>query len=375
MTSAQDQNQGNIEATSDMIFHSISDSARNTTVTSQPPSPVRIPRAPKTVRESDDYMEYYVPKVVSIGPYHFGRPALKPVEKLKAHFAMKYLDQREDLIRSACNKLCEPKMVQELRDFYEENSTIDFSDMDFAKMMLLDAFFILYYKTYIFNRPENCQELEDSQIKFAHRDLLLLENQIPYKVLIEVKGSMGVPLQESLESFIEVSTFVTPVWPKGRRFIRNIFKFDECDHILHILQRSVTDNVKVPSDYEFTPKGDWCTLRNAGELANSGIHFKPSDSMLLSNVKFSRGWWRFSANVKLPRIKVNGFTKHILLNLIAYEISLRDKNAWVKSYVCLLDSLIDHPEDVRILRKAWVLETFLGSDEEVAKLFNEIATV
>ncbi|KAJ0079624.1 hypothetical protein Patl1_22872 [Pistacia atlantica] len=45
----------------------------------------------------------------------------------------------------------------------------------------------------------------------------------------------------------------------------------------------------------------------------------------------------------------------------------------VSSDICLMDSLIDHAEDVMELRKKGILLNFLGSDQQVADLFNEIA--
>ncbi|RWR74675.1 UPF0481-like protein [Cinnamomum micranthum f. kanehirae] len=45
----------------------------------------------------------------------------------------------------------------------------------------------------------------------------------------------------------------------------------------------------------------------------------------------------------------------------------------VTSYICFLDSLIDHAEDVKELRSKNILLNRLGSDEEVANLFNELA--
>ncbi|PPD86567.1 hypothetical protein GOBAR_DD16521 [Gossypium barbadense] len=46
----------------------------------------------------------------------------------------------------------------------------------------------------------------------------------------------------------------------------------------------------------------------------------------------------------------------------------------VTSYMCFLDSLIDEAEDVKALRHASILYNELGSDEEVAKLFNKMNT-
>ena len=46
----------------------------------------------------------------------------------------------------------------------------------------------------------------------------------------------------------------------------------------------------------------------------------------------------------------------------------------ITSYISFLDSLIDEPGDVKILRQAGILYNCLGSDEEVAQVFNEIGT-
>ena len=46
----------------------------------------------------------------------------------------------------------------------------------------------------------------------------------------------------------------------------------------------------------------------------------------------------------------------------------------ITSYVSFLDSLIDEANDVKLLRKARIVHNCLGSDEEVAQLFNEIDT-
>ena len=46
----------------------------------------------------------------------------------------------------------------------------------------------------------------------------------------------------------------------------------------------------------------------------------------------------------------------------------------ITSYISFLDSLIDEASDVKMLRKARILHNLLGSDEEVAQLFNKIGT-
>ncbi|KAJ6332133.1 hypothetical protein OIU76_010509 [Salix suchowensis] len=63
----------------------------------------------------------------------------------------------------------------------------------------------------------------------------------------------------------------------------------------------------------------------------------------------------------------------MLLNLVAYEtaVSLDEPN-WVTSYICFIDSLIDDAEDVKVLRSKGILTNYLGPDQKVAELFNQI---
>lgn len=64
----------------------------------------------------------------------------------------------------------------------------------------------------------------------------------------------------------------------------------------------------------------------------------------------------------------------MLLNMVAYECSPNGPDDFgVSSYICLMDSLIDHEEDVKELRSKGIFLNFLGSDQQVADLFNEIA--
>ncbi|XP_076958421.1 UPF0481 protein At3g47200-like [Bidens hawaiensis] len=353
----------------------------------------RIHRVPEMVTETGDYDKYYVPKVVSIGPHHFGNKKLEFVEKLKPVFAMKLFSNNKETLRSLYKSLGDPKMVQELRNFYEENTTTKFCNKVFTKIMLLDCCFILYYIQYIFGeKPEDSGGLSSHQIVFVHQDLFLLENQIPFKVLMEGMKLIEFNWLKKIKPFIHenILASIKPKrkWLEAILYIQNdrrssreeremelISDNEPNDHLLHLLHRTLTKHVKVPVKNS-NPKDNYrCTFRNVNELMDVGIHFKPSDTMSLAHVKFINGRLWFSAAVELPPIIVDDSTKPMLKNLIAYEMCTNDAcNAWVTSYICLLDSLIDQPEDVKALRKVGVLENSLGSDKEVAKLFNEIGT-
>ncbi|KAJ8534221.1 hypothetical protein K7X08_007545 [Anisodus acutangulus] len=81
-----------------------------------------------------------------------------------------------------------------------------------------------------------------------------------------------------------------------------------------------------------------------------------------------------SSLLTLPPITTDDSTKSEFLNLVAYEACPDTPDDFgVTSYICFMESLIDHAEDVKELRSKGVLLNFLGSDQEVADLFNEIA--
>jgi hypothetical protein len=122
-------------------------------------------------------------------------------------------------------------------------------------------------------------------------------------------------------------------------------------------------------------KGDsqWSSYRSVMELKSVGIHLMPSKTDMYTDLRYKstmRG-----GTVTLPRIVIDDCTKSLLLNLMAHEACPGSAEGfWVTSYVCFLDSLIDHSEDVKELRKKGILSNVLGSDQEVADLFNEISS-
>ncbi|KAF3636203.1 hypothetical protein FXO38_04731 [Capsicum annuum] len=74
-----------------------------------------------------------------------------------------------------------------------------------------------------------------------------------------------------------------------------------------------------------------------------------------------------------PYLKISYYLKSCCsLNTSSYNHRLFNQ-VGVTSYVSFMDSLIDHAEDVKELRSKGILLNFLGSDQEVADLFNETA--
>ncbi|KAJ0663124.1 hypothetical protein HanLR1_Chr13g0477791 [Helianthus annuus] len=395
----QNQTQGStgvtIESVIDSIFvpgtNAVGDANDNANVNDPL---IRIPKVREMGRDTEDFKECYVPKIVSIGPYYFGDPRFQLFEQRKPVFAMSLLSGNKEALRRLYNKLFE--MVQELRSFYAKDSTTEFCDNVFTKMMLLDGCFILQciilhgdFQKWI--KPDFQHEwIKLEEIDLIHyRDFLLLENQIPFKVLTEVMKLLNKEnhLEKMIQRYLKNAICVSPQKPKLQKWLTSILclRFDQSlhverpklqemhtkpDHLLHLLHILHTGKVKHSKICMLIDHR--CNFRNVSELVDLGIHFKPSDTRSFAYFVFSKGWWGFSPIVKLPPIDVTDGTRARLLNLAAYENCSRDKDRWVSSYISLLDSLIDDTADVKLLRKAWVLQTYMGSDEEVSKLFNGI---
>ncbi|CAK7340196.1 unnamed protein product [Dovyalis caffra] len=108
---------------------------------------------------------------------------------------------------------------------------------------------------------------------------------------------------------------------------------------------------------------------SAKNLKKIGIRFRPSQTGALMDVKFKSSY--FSGTLELPPITIDASTKSMLLNLVAYEKCAACKH-WVTSYICFMDSLIDDAGDVEELRSKSILFNHLGSDQQVADLFNDM---
>uniref|UniRef100_A0A2N9FZI6 adenylate kinase n=1 Tax=Fagus sylvatica TaxID=28930 RepID=A0A2N9FZI6_FAGSY len=164
------------------------------------------------------------------------------------------------------------------------------------------------------------EELAWLFVAFGQQDLFLLENQLPYRLL---KWLMS--------------------WSENE------------DELKNSIERYIQGQLIIPEDQHSM------FLKSNKANKQSNID-NPIASRLLGYLF-------------LPPMIVDDSTRPKFLNLIAYEICLDFENDFgVTSYISFLDSLIDEANDVKMLRKVGVLYNCLGSDEEVAKLFNKIGT-
>ncbi|KAG6641029.1 UPF0481 protein At3g47200-like [Carya illinoinensis] len=326
----------------------------------------KIQRVPLLLRDHQHFDKYFKPRIVAIGPIHHGEPKYKPAEAYKLRMANHFVQDsgaKDEILYDIVEK-----NIEQLRKCFDEEVTKKYDDQALAWMLFVDGCAILqaiYYVT---------TECKDFKIKFDHmafgqQDLLLLENQVPYKLLLDLMNSSAMKdrLRNSIDQFIkmhsmglheEEGTTETPI------------------HLLDLLRTRIIGKSQSPGRPMNKNTGgssvDVQSYRNVQELRAAGIYVTPSKTGSLTTISFAKG---YPGYLLLSPIIIDDSTGPKFLNLIAYEMCPDFYNDFeIASYISFLDSLIDHASDVMELRNAGILHNLLGSDKEVAQLFNEIGT-
>ena len=361
-------------------------------------------RVPPRLRNED--ADAYEPQVVYIGPLHQGKTKLLPMEEFKLDILIKLVkDRRRDKLEHIFGEVsgCLP----EVRDEYSEE--IELTDQEFTEMLVIDGCFILAFCCL----PEKeFYHLGGSYLNIG-KDLALLENQIPFFVVNKLYQKIAGMFPDVKNEFPDLTRlflyrFEISLSPK------KCPKEEQISHLLHLihlsqdpklvpdvpvqrscLQQAMTLVKKVMGMFcapflcmvylflfrdwsglfggfkQQRSSADLLTIPSATELHEAGIKFKkkatPEEYYAPYRLKISFE----DGTLEIPEFSVYDTTCSELRNLIAYEQrELYFGTPYVTHYCVLLDRLINTAEDVGILRRNGILENMMGSDSEVARMFN-----
>ncbi|XP_030518405.2 UPF0481 protein At3g47200-like [Rhodamnia argentea] len=185
---------------------------------------------------------------------------------------------------------------------------------------------------------------------YIKRDMLMLENQLPMLVLerlVAVERNREGYIHELILNFHHLNTCVSGT----SRFL----------HVMDVFRKGLLTPEKVQNRPE---AGGDEIIRSATELDEAGICFKKSHTGSLEDVSFGEGVLR------LPVIKVDDATESMFLNIMTFERLHIGAGTEVTSYVTFMDSIINNEGDVALLLTHGIIQSALGSDKAVAKLFN-----
>lgn len=313
-----------------------------------------IQRVPRILCKSESKVKkLFTPEVIALGPYHHDNPDLKHFQNhkylaAKQLIGTKTIDNFEKKVEDA---------IFEARQCYKEKLEID--EDEFLTIMFFDACFLLrFIDLYV---QDNLQDLQISKNLhgFILRDIFLLENQIPYRVL---KALMNLTMKVDIDAFIR-RVMETKMQTTVESKVEPI-------HLLALLRTTWLG--KAAGNPDVVVKGDWQLFRSVTEMKDVGIEFKKSDTFSLRDIIFKEGF--IHSYLSLPRITIDDSFQSRFMNMIAMEMCTDSRlEHGIQSYVWFLDCLIHSADDVKEMRSAGVLFNALGTDEQVAKLCNEMS--
>ncbi|XP_041012618.1 UPF0481 protein At3g47200-like [Juglans microcarpa x Juglans regia] len=335
-----------------------------------------IYEVPATVKDLNK--KAYMPQTVSFGPYHHGEAHLKRMEEHKHRALLHFLRRCGKPVESCLDAL--DKVVQDLKDSYEPLDPKWADDTaGFLKMMTLDGCFMLEILRASVDESNDYDSKDPIFSKHGklyimphiRRDMLMLENQIPMRVLeqlLEVEKGFN-DVNNPVKDKKSVNQLVLKSWfPKP-----HYSDMGDSLHVLDVYRKSLLQqkgNHKKKHEgrplVQDKPSGDEI-VRSATELNEAGIRFKVNKNASLKDITFAGGVLR------LPLIIVDDATESIFLNLIAFERFHVGAGNEITSYIFFMDNIIDNAMDVALLHSSGIIQNAIGSDKAVAKLFNSLS--
>ncbi|XP_021758173.1 UPF0481 protein At3g47200-like isoform X2 [Chenopodium quinoa] len=332
-----------------------------------------IYKVPGYIREVN--RECYQPSAVSIGPIHYNNPSLKSSLELKLNYLKCFLELATHTNGNKAYSLSQyidlvKIWEDEARSYYEEKLSL--SSNEFIEMMIIDAAFIIYFfmsRSRKFQTQNIASNEKITWIMKVKQDIFVEDNQLPFFVLNKLYSiTFGEAHRET--SFEDLTCYYisnnsvfgnTNLAIGKENVVRNT---SGVKHLLDFLR--IWHLPSKPLDGTSTTES---TLPppSAEKLEVAGVKFKAGEGKHLLDIKFSDGV------LEIPRLTMEDRTEGFLRNIIFFEQCHHFNNeSYFADYVSFIDALINTREDVQILVQHGVIKNFLGSDDEVANVVNQL---
>ncbi|KAL9247197.1 hypothetical protein vseg_020654 [Gypsophila vaccaria] len=285
------------------------------------------------------------------------------MEDQKLRYLKKFLRRNDERSLSDYLRFIRDR-EKEIREYYVEGT--DQGSKEFVLMVLLDSIFVIeFILIWHFDEADNADRIfENPSLEgVVRRDILLLENQLPFFVL---DGLYDIAFGEEDMNFIELCS---KVLVGHNQELSTNFKTREILHLVdlvrtHYLPSSLRNsnisnsNYDSDNDFDFAPSTEM--------LYDAGVRFKVDKSSPLLDTHFHKGV------LTIPKLDVEDHTECLLLNLSAFEQCHYFYDSYIVDYVVLMDVLIASPKDVDILMNNGIITNSLGTSEDLADMFNSI---
>lgn len=326
----------------------------------------------------------YTPRVISIGPFHHGSEKLMPMEIQKQRYLKEFCKRLGGKTKVQESLKVLWSTIQRLEDkikrYYAADTSVEFSSDDdhkFVKMILFDAVFI--FELFLKNE-EDMRDDKRYQDDFIigkpwlraaiQRDLILLENQLPFFILEKLYSLAIEETKPNYFSFLDLSCHYFAKYCKNKTK-PNETKHYEALHFTDLVRHFLSfKHPKLES-----PDGKQIkNLYSATMLHQAGIKFKALQDECLLDI---RAWKENENPIKkgelhMPPLEIDNSTECLFRNLMALEQCHYPREEFICRYVKLLDFLVDVEKDVDLLIENKVIVSRLGDSKAVAELMNKL---
>ncbi|KAL0890424.1 hypothetical protein Bca101_014407 [Brassica carinata] len=352
-----------------------------------------IYRVPYYLQENDN--QSYFPQTVSLGPYHHGKKRLRSMDRHKWRAVNRILKRTNQNIKTYIDAMRE--LEEKTRACYE--GPLGLSSNEFVEMLVLDGCFVLeLFRGAVEGFTELGYARNDpvfamrGSMHSIQRDMIMLENQLPLFILnrllelqLGTKNQTGLVAQLAVRFFDPLMPTDEPMTKTDQSKLENYLARDKAFdpfadmgelHCLDVFRRSLLRSSPKPEprlsrrrwsrNTRVADKRRQQLIHCVTELKEAGIKFRRRKTDRFWDIQFNNGY------LEIPRLLIHDGTKSLFLNLIAFELCHIDSSNDITSYIIFMDNLIDSHEDVSYLHYCGIIEHWLGSDAEVANLFNRL---
>ncbi|KAK7280382.1 hypothetical protein RJT34_25446 [Clitoria ternatea] len=319
--------------------------------------------------------------MVSFGPIHHGGEGLEQGEHYKLLWASKFVAEYGEKTGRDTNEAAQFLLkriqdnIEELKKLFSEDALgLKYNDNNnLVWLLFVDGCSLLHFMENVDDHNPKALNLKLDQLMYMWIDILLLENQLPITLLTMLSKEEGTDLEYLLENQAGMGEI-----KREKVEVKVSIQNQEYIHFLHyfryvFLETDDNDNAYEEMAVNIDPSNDWHTYKNIRDLKAVGIRVTTNkkDKWVWSNISFTPKW--FGGELSLPVYLFNDVTPYFFRNLIAYEMCPDVIcNYECCSFFSFMDSLIDSAEDVKELRLAGVFYNLLGSDQDLANLFNDL---
>ncbi|TYH35498.1 hypothetical protein ES332_D13G197000v1 [Gossypium tomentosum] len=359
-------------------------------------------KVPHRLREVNE--KAYEPNVISIGPYHYCKPHLVRMEDTKKRWFEKIARETNLGLNEFREKM---KLLEgKTRKCYEQPLPPGLeAKANFVDMMVYDGCFVVqllqnsHRNDLIGNHGPNVL----SEMQY---DLLLLENQLPFFVLLELYR-MITPTLEPERRICKLVAFALNFFERRALYLPESTSIRHLLHLVHTTfhpshlgaqaeeekkvaccfpKNTIIGNLlhlvhttfhrsppgiqpEVPKKEEHLQSSRNC-MPSTTELEDAGID---SVSIQGEKNKFDITFDNATKELKIPTLEVDDSTEREFRNYMVYEQFFpSDEPTYFVDYVVFMDDLINTCKDVELLRKSRIIDNWLGNDEAVTNMFNKL---